>query len=80
LVIGTHGRGIYILDYLSPLRQLDADMVGETLSFFEGEPVAVKNPALGQPFTGAGEFVGANPSTSAFITYYMKKRHVFGKM
>ncbi len=80
LVIGTHGRGVYILDYLSPLRQLNDGMVEETLSFFEGEPVVVKNPALGQPFTGAGEFVGANPSSAAFITYYMKKRHVFGKM
>ena len=80
LVIGTHGRGIYIIDYLNPLRQLNADIVNEALTFFESDVAIVKASALTQPFTGAGEFVGQNPSDVATISYYMKKRHVFGKM
>jgi len=34
----------------------------------------------GAPFGGSGNFVGSNPSNAAYITYYMKKRHTFGKM
>ena len=80
LVVGTHGRGIYILDYLTPLRTLTSSMLGETLTFFNQKPTISKTPGFAQPFTGAGEFVGQNPSDVGTISYYMKRRHTFGKM
>ncbi len=80
LVVGTHGRGVYILDYLSPLRQLENDVVTSTLHFFENDKAIVKFSSMNQPFTGAGEFVGQNPTDVATISYYMKRRHTNGKM
>ncbi len=80
LVIGTHGRGIFIIDHLNPIRQLNSEMVQSTLHFFQPEEAIVKFASMGQPFTGAGEYTGSNPSDVAVISYYMRKRHTFGKM
>jgi hypothetical protein len=33
-----------------------------------------------QDFPGDSEFTGLNPSSSATVCYYLKKRHVFGEM
>lgn len=80
LVIGTHGRGVYIIDDIEPLRQLNEDMISKTLSFFQQEPFTVRLQAMGQPFAGDGHFAGSNPSGNAAIAYYLQKRHTFGKM
>ena len=84
LVLGTHGRGVMIIDDLSPLRAFSVDMAGEKLRFFAKPEIELRNPqdllSGGGWFGGTAEFVGANPSGAARIYYYMKKRHTFGKM
>ncbi len=80
LVIATHGRGIYIIDDLSPLRLLTPEVAAKDFHFFETGPTYLKLPRSGRPFGGAGNFVGDNPDESASITYYLKKRHTIGKM
>ncbi|MBR9922031.1 MAG: hypothetical protein GYB31_14415 [Bacteroidetes bacterium] len=80
LVIATHGRGIFILDDIRPLRQMNAQIAGETLYFMDLGPTYFRLQGTGRPFGGAGNFSGSNPNDAAQITYYMEKRHVFGKM
>ncbi len=80
LVIGTHGRGIYIIDDLLPLRQIENSMLQATLHFFETKPAYIRLPRSGAPFGGAGNFVGPNPNDAAYIAYYMRRRHTFGQM
>ncbi|NND30953.1 MAG: hypothetical protein HKN76_00085, partial [Saprospiraceae bacterium] len=80
LVIATHGRGIYIVDDITPLRQIDSGMLSSTLTFFDLPDAVIKMPRSGLPFGGAGNFTGENPSQSALIAYYMKSRHTFGRM
>jgi hypothetical protein len=81
LVMASHGRGIIILDDITPLRQITPEITENDLYFFETEPTVLKDPGSGSSwFSGAGNFVGANPEESAKIVYYMKKRHTFGKM
>lgn len=81
LVMGTHGRGIIILDDLGTLRQLNKEMLAEAVYFFDREPTLLKDPGAGGGwFSGAGNFVGSNPNSSAQITYYLSRRHTFGKM
>ena len=80
VILGTHGRGIFIIDDITPLRQITKDVVESKLHFFETKPTLLKLAKGGSPFGGAGNFVGANPRNVAYITYYMKKRHTFGKM
>jgi photosystem II stability/assembly factor-like uncharacterized protein len=81
LVMATHGRGIILLDDLSPLRQLNADMLQEKVAFFEVAPTLLRDPgAGGNWFGGSGNFTAGNPSSAAQVIYYNQKRHTFGKM
>jgi photosystem II stability/assembly factor-like uncharacterized protein len=82
LVIATHGRGIYIIDDLTPLRQVTADVMNSPLHFFTIRPIELRDPGAGgrNPSPGDDAFTGENPNTRAQIVYFMNKRHTFGKM
>lgn len=80
LVLGTHGRGVIIIDDISPLREINAEVLGETLHFFEDEPTVIDETSSFGSSTVSTEFVGANRSRAAQIKYFMKSRHTFGKM
>ena len=80
LVIATHGRGILIIDDITPLRQLSQEVLSSEISIFPSEPYTITNPRFLLGPSGDQGFRGSNPSSSAIITYYMQKRHVFGDM
>ena len=80
LVIATHGRGIWIIDDITPLRKLTADTLAKEAEFIQGNPVVQRIPAGGGWVDGDAEFTGPNPPDSAVITFYQKKRHIFGDM
>ena len=80
LVVGTHGRGIFIIDDIGTLQQITSSIVDETLHFFDTEPFELSYPRISPPFGGAGNFAGQNPSSNAQISYFMRRRHTFGKM
>ena len=80
LVIATHGRGIMIIDNITPLRLLTDEVLASELTIFPSEPYTITNPKFASGLSGDQEFWGSNPSSAAVITYYMQKRHVFGDM
>jgi hypothetical protein len=80
LVMATHGRGIIILDDVSPLRQITPDILKKDVHFFEMKPFAIEEQSSFGGTASELEFVGSNPNTAAQIVYYLKKRHTFGKM
>jgi len=81
LVMGTHGRGVIIIDDLMPLRQINREVLAKKVHFFETEPTILKDPGAGGGwFGGDGNFTGPNPTSNAQVTYYLSKRHTFGKM
>jgi len=80
LVIGTHGRGVLIIDDITPLRLLTNEVIESDVTIFPTEPYTITNPKFAYGISGDQEFRGRNPSSSAIITYYLKKRHVFGDM
>ncbi len=78
LVVSTFGRGVYILDDYSPLRQLTPQTlaepaalfpVGDALMFIPADPMGF--PGTG--FQGAGYYSAANPPVGAVVTYYLKE-------
>ena len=79
LIVGTHGRGIWIVDDLSPLRALDAGGAGgrRRAAARRGRRADDLGDAL-QDFPGNDEFFAGNPPEAASIFYYLKKRHVIG--
>jgi len=80
LVLGTHGRGIIIIDDISPLRQVTPEILEKEVHFFDMPPtVMVEESGFGGGSTEM-EYVGPNPTRAARIIYYLKKRHLFGKM
>jgi len=80
LIIATHGRSLYILDDLTPLRGLTAQALESDVAFLESRPSPMLNIVSEFGFNGDGEFLGRSPSESAVIAYYLKKRHVFGDL
>lgn len=80
LIIATHGRGIWIIDDITPLRSLSADVLSKDIVFLQAEPAVQKIQAGGGWVNGDAAFVGDNPPDEAVITYYQKKRHIFGDL
>jgi photosystem II stability/assembly factor-like uncharacterized protein len=80
LVIATHGRGIWIVNDITPLRALTAEALSQPVRFFHARPSVQTLSAGGGWANGDAAFVGSNPPDDAVITYYLQKRHVFGDM
>jgi photosystem II stability/assembly factor-like uncharacterized protein len=80
LVLATHGRGIWIVDDITPLRALTADLLGQEALFVASRPVQQRIDANGGWSSGSATFIGDNPPDAAVITYYQRSRHLFGKM
>ncbi len=80
LVIATHGRGIWIIDDVTPLRVLTPPSLARDVAFLPTGPSVQQLSAFGGWMNGDAMFVGPNPSGEAVITYYQKKRHIFGDL
>jgi photosystem II stability/assembly factor-like uncharacterized protein len=80
IVMGTHGRGVIILDDISNLREITDDILQKDVHFFSSKEAVMKESGGFGGTSTETQFVGSNPSSVAQITYYLKKRHTFGKM
>jgi photosystem II stability/assembly factor-like uncharacterized protein len=80
LVLATHGRGIWIVDDITPLRALDAGVLDSEASFLPSQPAQQRIQGYGGWPGGDAAFVGPNPTDGAVITYYQRSRHLFGKL
>jgi photosystem II stability/assembly factor-like uncharacterized protein len=80
LVLGTHGRGIWIIDDITPWRALTSELLKQEASFVSARPVQQRIEASGGWANGAATFIGDNPPEAAMITYYQRSRHLFGKL
>jgi Sortilin, neurotensin receptor 3, len=80
LVLATHGRGIWVIDDITPWRALTPDLLNQEAAFVSARPVQQRIDANGGGASGAATFTGDNPPDAAVITYYQKSRHLFGKL
>ena len=80
LVLGTHGRGIWIIDDITPLRALTAQTLEKQTAFLPTRPAQQRMDAVGGMATGDALFIGENPPNGAVITYYLRARHVYGPL
>lgn len=80
VVLATHGRALYVIDDITPLRRLTPAVLESDVAFLDGRPQWMVNGTNDFGFAGDGEFVGRSASESAVITYYLKKRHMFGDL
>lgn len=82
MVLATHGRGVYVVDDITPLRALTPQVLNSDLTFLPTRPGQLLLDGGG--FGGGGawfgdhEFSGQSPDGGAAIVYYAKRRHVVG--
>jgi len=80
LILATHGRGVYIVDDLSALRGLTAEIMAEEVALLPSRPSPMVLSGGLSWFGSDDEFVGQNPPESASIDYWLRKRHLFGDL
>ena len=81
LVMGTHGRGVIIIDDISPLREINEEVLKKNVHFFSSKPTIINEESgFSGNFGTETQFVGRNKTKDAQIKYYLNKRHTFGKM
>jgi photosystem II stability/assembly factor-like uncharacterized protein len=80
LVIATHGRGIWIIDDITPLRALTPATLASTAAFIQAKPIVQRIPAQAGWANGDAVYVGPNSPDEAVITYYQRRRHIFGDL
>ena len=74
LILATHGRGVFIIDDISPMRQLTDELLQKEVSLLPTRPVAVTSGHYGQAFPSTGSYAGPNPTELAVVQYYLKDR------
>ena len=73
LVIGTHGRGFWILDDITPLRQIKAEVATSDLHLFEPQQAwRVRWNMYTDTPLPPEEPAGANPPDGAILNYFLK--------
>src|SRR5256885_6032897 len=80
LVLATHGRGIWIVDDIVPLRGLTNDITSQEVAFVSARPVQQRIEGNGGWANGDAGFFGDNPPDASVITYYQRTRPLFGKL
>jgi photosystem II stability/assembly factor-like uncharacterized protein len=78
LVVATFGRGFYILDDISPLRQLTSEVLAREAHLFpvRRAPLYIESNPLGgagAAWQGARFYTASNPPFGAVFTYYLKE-------
>ncbi len=72
LVAATYGRGLWILDDLSPLRQSDESMTARARLFKPSDAIRVRWDNWQETPLGREMPAGDNPPDGALIDYYLK--------
>ncbi|MDH5805369.1 MAG: hypothetical protein OEZ54_09300, partial [Gemmatimonadota bacterium] len=70
LILGTHGRSIWVLHDLNPLEQVAAEQLTNSAHLFPIGPAVSYNVSGGWPFSTA-TFAAANPPVGARLRYYL---------
>lgn len=73
LVIATHGRSLYILDDVTPLREMSGEVAGKDVYLFAPRPAYGTYLLPGwEGSAGKGIFRGQNPPEGVLLSYWVK--------
>ncbi len=80
LILATHGRGIWIIDDISPLRALTPQIMAENAGFLPTASAPQWMETNAGWAEGDNSFSGPSHPTDAEIPYYQRTRHIFGDL
>lgn len=72
LVLGTHGRGVWILDNINALQELTSEVLSQQAALFSIGDAEMINYNREGAHTGDMYYRGENPTYGAAIDYYLK--------
>jgi hypothetical protein len=71
LIVGTHGRGIFILDDITPLETLASSSTLPGAVLAAPRPASIQSSIPGPGGSGNRRYAGANPAPGAQISYFV---------
>jgi photosystem II stability/assembly factor-like uncharacterized protein len=71
LIIGTHGRGVWIMDDIRPLERLTPEILKAEAEMFDVRPATMFAFRSSSDMYGGVDFAGQNPVPGAYIHYYL---------
>lgn len=74
LILGTHGRSIWILDDATPVQQMTPQLEKTDVHLFDVRPAVRHTVRFTRYGIGDKVFAGPNPPYGALITYYLKEK------
>jgi photosystem II stability/assembly factor-like uncharacterized protein len=78
-IVATHGRGVYVIDDLTPLRALTTDKLSQEVVMLPSRPSQLAIASVEQRSEGDAGYASGDVADVASISYYLKKRHVVGE-
>jgi photosystem II stability/assembly factor-like uncharacterized protein len=72
LILGTHGRSIWIMDDITPLEQMNDAVMNSSVHLFDPRQAVQWRTWSNRPYTGDKAFYGQNPPNGALINFYLK--------
>jgi photosystem II stability/assembly factor-like uncharacterized protein len=72
LVVGTYGRGFWILDDITPLQQMQPQVMDSAAHLFAVRPAYRLRAGLKRDMAPAGASTGKNPPYGGDINYFLK--------
>jgi photosystem II stability/assembly factor-like uncharacterized protein len=72
LIVATHGRAIWVLDDVSPLSGMTAQVAASELHLFPARPATVLQRWKHESYSAQRVFAAPNPPFGAILTYYAR--------
>src|SRR6202008_3739858 len=79
LMLATHGRGVIIIDDITPLRELTQLNLDNDLAFLPSKATYIGSDTYGGAFPDGG-YSGDNPDEDFTLIYYLKNRVTQGSV
>ncbi len=73
LIVGTHGRSLWILDDLAPLVGWSAQVASADAHLFPVRSAAIVQYWKDTSYRGQGAYSGENPPEGAILSYYLRR-------
>jgi len=75
LLLATYGRGVMIVEDITPMRALTKEIIDKEVYLFTNKPIAINMGAYGGGgFSEVGGWEGGNPDDIPPVQYYFKDR------
>jgi hypothetical protein len=78
LLVGTHGRGLWVLDDIAPLQGLTPEALSRDCTLFGIRPATLYSTRSSAMYSGPNPFSGPNPRPGAGISYFLRERPASG--